>query len=261
MDEQHDIIARSTGYQKAQAWDVVLANNSFFLTLVLDVDSSGGENGGGSSSSSPADGHVWLHAVDDSIDVSLANPVDHLRDRNVDQDTEMTFSCAEFAREVEPFLRSRYRVVLKSVARLALALGKQSGTWTGWQEKAMLGAIVALRQLGPPDDFLSRAEYRRRAANCSMLRSILENHTKFNCAMVEEGVSALCRITPFTSLSFQAFNDAVTAGPVEYEGESLIRVFVCEDMRRSAGDRTRTLVLEIMRAWPTSLRIQRSGLG
>ena len=77
--------------------------------------------------------------------------------------------------------------------------------------------------------------------------------------IVAAGVSALCRITPFSSLSLQGFYELCAAGPLTwYSGTSEIFEWVTDDLDSYRNDPA--LVQDIADTWPENLPIQRSCL-
>jgi hypothetical protein len=77
--------------------------------------------------------------------------------------------------------------------------------------------------------------------------------------IVAAGVSALCRITPFSSLSLQGFYELCAAGPLTgYSGTSEIFEWVTHDLESYRNDPA--LVQDIADTWPENLPIQHSCL-
>jgi hypothetical protein len=75
--------------------------------------------------------------------------------------------------------------------------------------------------------------------------------------IVAAGVSALCRITPFSPLSLQGFHELCSAGPWDWcSGTSENFEWVSDDLE-SCGKEP-ALVQDIADTWPKYLPIQRS---
>ena len=262
------------------AWDVVLANTAFLFALVLVDPAAAGAIGSPASSAigssgADADDMAEDHAPDDGADNDEETADEARRraigndDLNTDQDLEMPAACALLVQHAQKLplghagQASQHAVSLGSVGRLALALGTSQGSEADWREGAILAAIVALRLVGPPT-----GSYEERKRERQLLIKILHEFTcsksalSFSAAakerIVTAGVAALCRITPFSSLSKKGFYDLCSAGPkCWYSGASAILEWVTEDLE-SFGYDAAGLVPKIAGAWPQSLPIQRS---
>ena len=202
-------------------------------------------------------------------------------DANQEQDGEQGADSTEWTRAAQSLTHhadagawpeGRCTVSLKHAAMFELSLGRwrdkeACGPCTmdrmAWRERVRLAAIAALRVVPPwqtvgagsrefhPQAFKSRAREILRI--CKPARSL---------PVQEAGMSALCRITPLSSLSLQDYENFCGARDAAEGGEhacSSIHWQIEQGICRVFDLAACKCVLATMRRWPASAAVQRAG--
>ena len=251
-------------------WEPLLANHSFLLTLILD------ENIETAEGTDSEDGYDLIDDREAIERFEKTEGFEEIDDTNEEQDREMEAVSAALSKAAHTLPMSaaifKSNVTLRHVAKLDLVLGKgcrQSQAGVGWwRELCTLAAIAAIRKVGLRRGTVLWHPKRenikvRRRQNITLLLRILTHHGA-GCSqrVAEEGLRALCRTIPYSSLSHEAFlepfrtwNDDDGDNPMEWVLEDLSDTYEYDE-----GTPAHEVVKHLLTTWPRSRSIQFSGL-
>lgn len=243
-DERAREAGRRRGWGR-ELLEPILMNRMFVAALILQPQPQ--------AAAAPAE----LDAEDDATDA------------NKEQDVEQGPDTREWTRTIqEAWPEGRCAVSLKHAAMFELSLGRWGADRMdrmAWRERVRLAAIAALRVVPPWQTVGAGSSEFHSQAFKSRAREILRifKPARSLLHVQEAGISALCRITPLSSLSLQDYEefrfacDAVEG--VEHARATSMHRQIEQGICRVFDRATCKCVLATMRRWPASAVVQRAG--